>query len=63
MAEGSPATTMSAAGLENKQVLIITFSCVFTFLTVLGAGSRVYGRLAVVRKLFVEDGRFKDLWS
>lgn len=53
MAEALPATSMS---LDGKQILMIVVSVIFVFLTVLSAGVRIYGRIAVVRKLFAEDG-------
>lgn len=53
-----PATSMR---LDGKQILIIVVSVVFIFLTVLGAGVRIYGRVVVLRKLFVEDGMLEPL--
>lgn len=55
MTEALPATSMS---LDGKQMLIIVVSVICIILTALSAGARIYGRLVVLRKLFVEDGMF-----
>lgn len=57
MAGGSPVTPMK---IDGEQTLIITFSVLFILLAVLGVIFRFYGRVFVLRKFFVEDGRLKS---